>query len=388
MNKRILYIIFIVFIMAVSYSFFFDDQPRNEHQIFSNVDLIEMISPYPSFSKMDTVIKSYENVTTDVIYSFEDIVFTNLISDFFVTKNSLYLLVRGAEHPIHQLVFDENNILQHIEFGERGRGPKEFSLPIHFGIDTGDQNNLLIFDQNNRRISILSLAEEDSIAVKEQFLTDFDLGSFFLKDDKIYANGDFFDDKAIVILEKKEREFRQVDAFRNALFKTKNTKFTPAVLVHLNRSSATVHPDARFLAKGYLYIPVIQIYNIKGDLLKEYNFDEDFDLNYEIKYDNRENIDRFIRTKNTKFAYLSLAASSEYIYALFSGRSEASQKENDEAFQYFSGNQIHVLDWSGNIIKKVKLDVNVNRIFFDNHSNRLYGIKLYDDYSLMKFNPF
>ena len=388
MNKRILYIIFSAFIVAVSFSFFFNDQPDNEHQIFTDVALKEMISPYPSFSKMDTVIKSCERVTTDVMYSFEDIVFTNLISDFFVSKNSLYLLTRGAEHPIHQLIFDEKNIVQHIDYGERGRGPKEFSLPIYFGIDTGNQNNLLIFDQNNRRISILSLAEEDSIAIKEQFLTDFDLGSFFLKDDKIYANGDFFDDKAIVILEKKEREFRKVGAFRNALFKTQNAKFTPAVLVHLNRSSATIHPDAEYLAKGYLYIPVIQIYNIEGDLLKEYNFDEDFDLNYEIKYDNRENIDRFIRTKNTKLAYLSLTASSHFIYALFSGRSEASQKENDEAFQYFSGNQIHVLDWSGNIIKKVKLDVNVNRIFFDNHSNRLYGIKLYDDYSLMKFNPF
>lgn len=70
----------------------------------------------------------------------------------------------------------------------------------------------------------------------------------------------------------------------------------------------------------------------------------------------------------------------------FSGRSEAGYQGNEGSYEYFSGNKIHIFDWSGNLIRKVSLDTSINKIYFDNTSGHLYGMKLYDNYALVKFD--
>ncbi len=316
--KRILYF-FVAAIVIIALSLFFIiDQKAHKDQVFSDVSIAE-ITTYPSFAKIDSLsTNKYETVESKRVYNLMNIVHATLISDFVVFNNNLFLLLRGAEDPIFHIVFNKKEIVKTEGFGARGKGPEEFSLPIHFGIDYTHPNNLMVFDQRTRRISVLSIDKEsNSLLLKGQYLVDIDFLEFWFYKNKIFANGDFFDDKAIVVLEKKDGVFTKVDAFKYALFTTENTEFTPAVLVHLNRSSMTASPQVKYLAKAYLYVPIIQIFNNDGELLKEIKIKENFSLNYEIRYDERENIYRFIRTKETLFAYLSITTSSDYIYALF-----------------------------------------------------------------------
>jgi hypothetical protein len=143
-----------------------------------------------------------------------------------------------------------------------------------------------------------------------------------------------------------------------------------------------VHPEKEYLVKAHLYTPIIQIFNSNRGLIKEINTDEDFPLSYRIEFDTRENINRFLRTKETKYAYLSVAASNDKIYALYSDRSEAS---TDSDIERTLGNILHIFDWDGKLIDVLQLNTAVNRIHYDTYSQKLFGINMYDNFSLVKF---
>jgi hypothetical protein len=374
----------IIIVFLITYiTFSWSEEPDN--QLYLNDRLEDQILPNPILTVEDSNIESskilVDSKNEDVIYDLMEVVKAVVISDFFVKNNELFLVVMGGEKYIYRIELSEKEIVSYSEFGERGKGPGEFSLPNYFGINK--QNDpIIIFDQRNRRISFLD-TQEDGFTIAEEYATDLDLGKFTLDNGIIYANADFFDDRSISMLEPKQgNSYLQIGAFNNAVFTTENSKFTPEVLVHLNRSSMAVHPEKEYLVKAHLYTPIIQIFNSNRGLIKEINTDEDFLLSYRIEFDTRENINRFLRTKETKYAYLSVAASNDKIYALYSDRSEAS---TDSDIERTLGNILHIFDWDGKLIDVLQLNTAVNRIHYDTYSQKLFGINMYDNFSLVKF---
>lgn len=357
----------------------------HDSQLFENILLSEIIFPYSSFTPIQsdhTIEASVEDRGNEYIfYDLMDIIPAFTISDFFVKKNELFLLANGGENFIYRIILSEDEILSSSGFGRRGRGPGEFSYPNNFGINN-DTNQLIIFDQRNRRINFLDITNE-GLEVVEQHMIDLDLGKFLYREGKIYANADFMDDRSIAIVESNhENVFSQVDAFSDAVFTIENTQLSPAVLVHLNRSWMAAHPEQEYLVKAHLYIPILQIFNVETGLVNEINTDEGFPINYRIERDHRENIDRFLRTRETMYSYLSVAASEDKIYALYSGRSESS---TDNEIERVLGDILHILDWEGNLIETIQLNTEVNRIYFDSYTEKLFGINMYDDFRLVKF---
>ncbi|GHT12707.1 hypothetical protein FACS189415_3120 [Bacteroidia bacterium] len=67
--------------------------------------------------------------------------------------------------------------------------------------------------------------------------------------------------------------------------------------------------------------------------------------------------------------FLSVSVTNDFIYALYSGRTE---KEHSDS-HYFA-DAVYVIDWDGNLIKKLILDQDAWKIYVDEVSQKLYTI--------------
>jgi len=74
---------------------------------------------------------------------------------------------------------------------------------------------------------------------------------------------------------------------------------------------------------------------------------------------------------DSPFAYLDVATSKKYMYLLYSGKKPKEFRKNND---YIKGSEIHVLDWKGNSIVKLKLNKNVVNISYSEKENRIYAI--------------
>ena len=76
----------------------------------------------------------------------------------------------------------------------------------------------------------------------------------------------------------------------------------------------------------------------------------------------------FVQKDATPLGYTGVAASRDYIFALFSGRT-AVQASDREMF----GAQVHVFDWDGTLQAIVELEVVAASIAVDKDASRLYA---------------
>jgi hypothetical protein len=82
--------------------------------------------------------------------------------------------------------------------------------------------------------------------------------------------------------------------------------------------------------------------------------------------DYKEQQGNFAPTVNTRWGYLSVDSDDKYIYALFSG--VVQQPE----LPYYSGDEIHVFDWNGTPVGRLKIDRRLKNICVDDNGN-IYG---------------
>jgi hypothetical protein len=107
------------------------------------------------------------------------------------------------------------------------------------------------------------------------------------------------------------------------------------------------------------YGGILQIYqyeNSNVDLVKE-------QLSFIPAY--VQNGENFGVTNQTRWGYISIDSNDKYIFMLYSG---FIQRENP---LYYLGNEIHVFDWDGNPVQKLKTNRNLSHICVD--GDTLYG---------------
>ncbi|KAA6325936.1 hypothetical protein EZS27_024899, partial [termite gut metagenome] len=109
---------------------------------------------------------------------------------------------------------------------------------------------------------------------------------------------------------------------------------------------------------------LLKIVAIENNSLKEI-----ITLNTYFPKFKKESDDNIAILKENVNGFISLATTDNYIYALYSGRSEI----QDSATHYFS-QYIYVIDWNGKLIKKMILDKDAWQICIDEKSKRIYTI--------------
>ncbi|MTI89408.1 MAG: hypothetical protein FH748_15735 [Balneolaceae bacterium] len=265
--------------------------------------------------------------------------------------------------PLHFVNLTDDKYITGI--GREGRGPGEFLNP--HTLFSFSKDSILVLDPNNNRLTKVILtnenhlkhlhnAEPEIINLKFHGLP---LNAFPLKNDTYVATG---------LIRDKDNKFISI---LNSNGTEKELTGTPPEIsqeVPVNKkqvarkSTSTSNNKGDKFAVGFSFTDIIQIYNYKGEVLETIKGPIQSELNF-----NKNKSGNFTLSDDNISAYIDLASTSNYLYALYSGKKIYSSNSN-------FGNLIFIFDWKGNLIKSFELDRQIFSITVDKQDSVLYGI--------------
>jgi hypothetical protein len=149
-------------------------------------------------------------------------------------------------------------------------------------------------------------------------------------------------------------------------------------LIYISSKIASKPDKSRFVAINFNN-GVIDINKITTDSiinLKQLNF------HYPDIYVEGSREDPYVSVrKSNKNGFLDVAASDQYIYTIYSGKSF-----NEAGLFFDHCEYLMVFDWDGNPVGCYRLNVPLYAICYHKQDNALYGIHIGDEAKLYKFN--
>lgn len=142
------------------------------------------------------------------------------------------------------------------------------------------------------------------------------------------------------------------------IIKNGNSSIIPEAFLS---SCDALKPDGSRVAQAMRHLPQLNIINTQTGQVIGYRSKEG---------DHFSVFESEVKIKNY---YIEAQADNNYIYATYYGKEAWGQ--NDD----ISINTIHVFDWNGNLIQKIRTDKSIDRIALDTVENRLYSIDLAND---------
>ena len=299
-----------------------------------------------------------------------------LINDFpgnparMTLMDSLLLIVdTGGEQLIHVCRPESKSYLGMA--GHRGRGPREL-LSVGNVYSSSDGNYFWCYDITSRvwmRCDYAALAEDLSFAPDRKI--EFRKGAFVINEpqwvgDSLFVFSDLKKYKERFIM-CRSTDMSDVQPVYNGNMKFK-PEFPDAVLSDIFSTRMSVKPDRSKIALAGRYVDVIEIYDTLGNglgLLK--GPEKSLSVKFDKKRSAAENL--FLKSPETKRAYLQIKSTDRYIYLLYSG------KEKQDESNYSSGNLFYVLDWQGQPVARYDLENPVLDFAVDEKNGILYGIQ-------------
>ena len=127
-----------------------------------------------------------------------------------------------------------------------------------------------------------------------------------------------------------------------------------------------VHPSRPVFVLASRYAGRLESFDRNGVLQVKFRVPHEFDPDY-VPADDGINM---TRGDDFRFGYLDVAATEQHVYALFSGRLH--REDGREAER---GDQVHVFDWQGNLLRVIRLDTPIGRLAVDPARAALYGLR-------------
>lgn len=125
---------------------------------------------------------------------------------------------------------------------------------------------------------------------------------------------------------------------------------------HFCSVSNAIKPDGAKIAEAMYYLPQINIIDIRTKKINGYLMEGEAD--YGIFDTDMRNVKRY---------YTRAVCDDNYIFALWSG-------EATKGRDIYNGcDELHVFDWNGKLLNKVKLGYFIQEIFLDVNNRKLYG---------------
>ena len=138
------------------------------------------------------------------------------------------------------------------------------------------------------------------------------------------------------------------------------------VAIFLNRSSLAFDPGITRVAQAFLYASRLHIYSGTGENLATVAGPEEIPLSYRTEQVGPR--ERFLHNPDSRWAYTDVAASRDHIFAVFSGRDEATHP-----LTMNRGKRIHVFAWTGRYLTTLGLPTAARAIAVDPAGRWLYA---------------
>ena len=259
------------------------------------------------------------------------------------------LIVRDDQVETKLTIFDlDSDAVHPIYTGLVGQGPGELTNP---GPMIMDGNRFLIYDGAKMKLLSFQLDSlktpnykpQELISIKESGIIDIKK----ISKDMFLAVGVFPENRFLLINSQGETVGR-LGTYPIAL----TGDMPEYVRAIAAQSMLTTNLEKNISATAMRYGEHIQFHafhlrdaSSEAKLLNEHNV---FLPEYTTKeYDGSAN---FKPTDKTRWGYLSLSSNANFVYALYSGKPQL------PGTKFYQGNEVHVFDWNGQLLKKIELD--------------------------------
>ncbi len=282
----------------------------------------------------------------------------------------LFLVDANAEKLLHIYSAPRQELLG--SFGNRGRGPNEL-LSIGRVHEGSKKGTAVGYDVTSRKLIQFKMIEslENGGFVVDRIVDIPNEKDKYYLDNPIWVSDDKF--AAVGFLNLENRCFitdlnlnSYIEFFNPDI--TFRKKLPDNILADMYSSHLSVKPDKSRLVLAGGYIDLVEIFEVNGTHAFT-GIGPVFDLT--IDFDEARSSERqvFIKTDETRRAFLSVKSTDEYIYLLYSG------KQKQDASHYSAGNKVYVMKWNGEPVAHFELDTPVWDIEVSDDNKTLYGVK-------------
>jgi len=331
---------------------------------------------------------------TEIDFTYKKSEISNIEGEVFFETDSLelpvelelvneHLIISNLQgtHAVHIVDLLEKNYSKigvltagaHNPFGNFGSGPLEFESI--WSIRKMDENNFITFDFGRREVSrfnVINITGQKPEYLYEPIkIRPTLLDPDFLTDSTIVSNGLFENKKRICEVSVKSGEI--LECYGELIDENNQPAF---MTQQLYQSRAKIHPDKSKMAVVNRYGDMLEIFDLRK---KQRENTIKGPVGFGPIYKINESRTSVQFTKDTRFGYINLDTTNDYIIALFSGAKQSEDQNN-------YGDYVHVFDWNGNFIKAFRLSDKIIGLAYDEKSKSLFGTRHFPDVSIMKFD--
>lgn len=279
--------------------------------------------------------------------------------------DSLIILANKEGEPIIETYDFQGRLKQ--KFLSKGNGP--FEIVTANGIQRGDNSNdIYVYDLFKRRhfhydLNTQKINKPDTIIDFQPYQKD----SILLFESVLMINNGMLAESrqsnGRIILMDRQGNFKRYGGEFPPKFSDKLSDYENTDLYHM---TMTYNKNNNKLATATHVAGLLDIFDLSNDTIKHVWGKNDF-LPQNIKLVEIGDEARVAFTRNSKFGYTTITSSSNYIYALYSGK-----LFNEPNYEY--GNMIKVFNWKGDKGLCIHTDMYLRDITVDKMNNYIYAI--------------
>lgn len=282
-----------------------------------------------------------------------------------VLGDKLVVIDAYGDSAIHVVRRADGEPLQH--FGRRGQGPGEFDGASSVDPVSGRDDAFWVFDTALARLTLVELTSDNGVATanRDVFINiqaEASVIDVVSIGDGFVSTGFF----SVGRLGRFDAEGKLIETV-GEVPETSTGTFPAAVRQQAYQPTLQPNPSRTMLVIGTRHSDQLEIYQADGTPVQRvdgpFRFEPaDFDM-----AQSGEQV-TMVEGIELRYGYVSVAATDDRIYALFSGRTNA-------AFEIEApyGEYVHVYDWDGELHDVLKLDRASLGIAVDPHGEELYA---------------
>jgi hypothetical protein len=300
---------------------------------------------------------------------------------FKMTTVGSHLVVNDLAADVAFHVIDRHSGELTRGFGREGEGPGEFKSVWSLDPLAGSSSELWVYDYTLRRLSYVDLRDEffeqERLGERSVNLLQGGLLTGVIQTDQgQFVSPGFFPGGRLGVFDGSGKfiDYRgEIPAVDRDL--------PPMVRQYMFQATAAARPDHSLLAVASRFASRLEIYTSDGSLVTTGRSPAQVAPDAQRVVEQGE----FRETDETRFGYVDVAASDDFVFALYSGRSAA----DFEGREFFS-QQVHVFEWDGEYRGAVQLEVDATSLAVDKNSQTLYVVEwepvpAISEYSLAEF---
>lgn len=260
-----------------------------------------------------------------------------------------HLIVRDDQVDTRLTIFNlEKDAIVPIYTGYVGQGPGELNNPGPMIMDDGqfliyDGSKMKLLSFQVDRLNLPNYKPQELISIKESGIIDIKKIS-----KAIFLAVGIFPEKRFMLINSDGKTVGRLGDYPLAL-----TGNIPEYVRNVAaQSMLTTNLDKNIAVTAMRFGEHIQFHSFNLDnALPEVNLINERSISLpEYTTRDYEGSANFRPTEKTKWGYLSLSSNADFVYALYSGKPQI------PGTKFYQGDEVHVFDWTGKLLKKMDLD--------------------------------